>query len=922
MLAVLLTTAGTCFWYIWFQANAGSVTSSLFIPLTIALAYDGTFLPLVYLYYVGRMRRPRPVSARAGLRVALITLCVPSTESLDVITAQLRALTQVSYPHDSWVLDEGNDPEVRREAERLGICYFSRRGVGRYNQPAAPFQAKTKAGNVNAWIDSHGSSYDYFVQFDIDHRPEPHYLDRVLGYFVDPMVGWVQAPSLYRNLENWIARGAAEQELVLQGPLQQGFYGSNQTPFIIGSHCTYRMSAIREIGGFQPTRAEDHLDSLVLATRGYRGVFVPEILALGQGPETFEMYLRQQFAWAYSMMQILFTRAPYLLWRCRPRQALQFLFAESWYPLWSTSMLVLFCAPTVALLASERPSAIDLPTFLLASAPLTTIQFVVWQWTRRWHLPPGLGLSWRGVTLHVARWPVIVWALINVVLRIRHPYMITPKGTQNDLPYLSLASQGLYVGLAIMSVGAIWLHSVLGSRLNDGYVLCALLSALWMLLVVTTNVVGNVVALVRRRTNVFQIVRLRLVPVTIMCLVALGIAQTVNKQAGQIEAASGLTGDSPWQPIAVLAYGLTNPSGRTRTSADLAFNAATVKPNTSPDVVAGRSGSRSIAADASTLLARGPTRPATTPTEAARSVAPVVLSPGRIVVGAYDPQHALDSTPFGLDHVFLNDDEPGRLADALATARGQRILMATIEMARLPGNDSTTLEALLAGRYDANFKLLAQIVRNQKPQDVLIRWGQEMDLAGLYPWSVGDPSLYRAAFRRVVSLFRDAGATNARFVWSPAGTDRAVDFYPGADVVDYTGLTILGDATWDSLYGLPPQSFRDILQPRYDVLAPFAKPLILAEVGVSGSTARQSAWLAEAATSIGDFPAVRAFVYFNGVNAPNNHRATQPDWHLRPTDFARFVQRITVGDPTPSPPSEPTSGHPQQLGSDRPGRPA
>jgi cellulose synthase (UDP-forming) len=164
----------------------------------------------------------------------------------------------------------------------------------------------------------------------------------------------------------------------LQGPLQQGFYGSSQTPFIIGSHCTYRSTAIREIGGFQPTRAEDHLDSLVLATRGYRGVFVPEVLAVGNGPDTFDMYLRQQFAWAYSMMQIFFTRAPRLLWRCRPRQALQFLFAESWYTLWGTSMLVLFGIPMVALLTRARPSGIGFSTFVLASLPLSATQFIIW----------------------------------------------------------------------------------------------------------------------------------------------------------------------------------------------------------------------------------------------------------------------------------------------------------------------------------------------------------------------------------------------------------------------------------------------------------------------------------------------------------------------------------------------------------------
>src|SRR6185436_15243091 len=146
------------------------------------------------------------------------------------------------------------------------------RGIRKYNQQTPPFKSKTKAGNVNAWLDHvKRRKYDFFVQFDIDHLAKPNYLNKTLGYFKDPEVAWVQAPSVYKNRDHWTARGAAEQELVLQGPLQMGFYGHSETPFIIGSHCTYRMSAVREIGGFQPTRAEDHLDTLMLAQRGHRG---------------------------------------------------------------------------------------------------------------------------------------------------------------------------------------------------------------------------------------------------------------------------------------------------------------------------------------------------------------------------------------------------------------------------------------------------------------------------------------------------------------------------------------------------------------------------------------------------------------------------------------------------------------------------
>src|SRR6185437_16832226 len=99
------------------------------------------------------MRTPETLPAPPHLRVALITLCVPDHESLDIIELQLQALMKVDYPHDSWILDEGNSAGVRSLAAKTGVHYFTRNGVPRFNQPGPPFKAKTKAGNVNAWLD-------------------------------------------------------------------------------------------------------------------------------------------------------------------------------------------------------------------------------------------------------------------------------------------------------------------------------------------------------------------------------------------------------------------------------------------------------------------------------------------------------------------------------------------------------------------------------------------------------------------------------------------------------------------------------------------------------------------------------------------------------------------------------------------------
>ena len=95
------------------------------------------------------------------------------------------------------------------------------------------------------------------------------------------------------------------------------------------------------------------------------------------------------------------------------------------------------------------------------------------------------------------------------------------------------------------------------------------------------------------------------------------------------------------------------------------------------------------------------------------------------------------------------------------------------------------------GWRDDELRALARVVRGRNPQVVLIRWGHEMELGGSYPWAANHPVLYRAAFRHVVELFRAEGVENARWVWSPAGDPGAAAYFPGHDVVDYVGITVL-----------------------------------------------------------------------------------------------------------------------------------
>src|SRR4051794_7796436 len=89
------------FWTWWLRPEHHGALG-LYLAASVPLAYLTTVLPSFYWFFVGRMRRPEHMEPAPDRRVAMITLCVPSHETLDVISAQLEALTRVRYPHDSW----------------------------------------------------------------------------------------------------------------------------------------------------------------------------------------------------------------------------------------------------------------------------------------------------------------------------------------------------------------------------------------------------------------------------------------------------------------------------------------------------------------------------------------------------------------------------------------------------------------------------------------------------------------------------------------------------------------------------------------------------------------------------------------------------------------------------------------------------
>jgi cellulose synthase (UDP-forming) len=211
------------------------------------------------------------------------------------------------------------------------------------------------------------------------------------------------------------------------------------------------------------------------------------------------------------MMQVLFRFTPRMLRRYTPRQALQFLFVQTWYVLWSLSMLVLFTVPLVALMVDESIAHVRLTSFWVHSWPAALVALVGWLWSRTWHAPKTVRLSWRGVMLHVARWMVVLSALVQVVLRVKKPYMITTKGVgRGTLPPMPPAVLAPYLGLVGSSLAACWFYiTVYDHSAAQGYLFFAIHGAALFWLLIALILVQDLRLLERLDTSARAWVRAR-----------------------------------------------------------------------------------------------------------------------------------------------------------------------------------------------------------------------------------------------------------------------------------------------------------------------------------------------------------------------------------------------------------------------------
>ncbi|NMH95670.1 glycosyltransferase, partial [Pseudonocardia bannensis] len=421
------------------EGGGWTLAANIFVIASIALVEGLRMINVISLSLASLLARdPVPVRPDPTLRVAFLTTIVPGKEPLEMVRTTLRAARRIR--HDGvfhvWLLDEGDDPEVREMCRKEGVRHFSRKGVAEYNQPSGHFKAKTKHGNYNAWVDRHGYRYDVFLSVDPDHVPLPNYAERMLGYFRDPDVAYVVGPQCYANVDNTVTKGAESQQFPFHSVIQRAAnaYGA---AMLVGTNNAVRIDALMCIGGLIDSITEDMATGLALHSRRnpatgskWRSVYTPDVVAVGEGPTSWSDYFSQQLRWSRGTFEILAGTFWGRLHRLPPGRLLHYLLIATFYP--SMAVGWILGSFNAVLYLAFGVSGIVVPPELWLALYVDATLFQTWVYVRnrRYNVSPyeqagSPGL--RGMAMSVLCAPIYASSLIATVLRRPAKFVVTPK---------------------------------------------------------------------------------------------------------------------------------------------------------------------------------------------------------------------------------------------------------------------------------------------------------------------------------------------------------------------------------------------------------------------------------------------------------------------------------------------------------------
>jgi cellulose synthase/poly-beta-1,6-N-acetylglucosamine synthase-like glycosyltransferase len=405
------------------------ILATYFFVLVILAVYGWHRYYLVYLYMKNRSRRPVP----AGTLDALppVTVQLPIYNEMYVADRLIDVVCQLDYPRELLeiqVLDDSTDETCavaeravhRNAAQGVDITYLHR--TDRTGFKAGALEAGLKVARG-----------EYIAIFDADFTPTSDFLRRTVPFFADPGVGMVQARWGHIN-QNYSLLTQI-QAILLDGHFVLEHGARNRSGLFFNFNGTagiWRRTAIADAGGWQHDTLTEDLDlSYRAQLRGWRFVFLQDLVAPAEVPVEMNAFKLQQHRWAKGSIQTCRKLMPRLLRSTLPLGVK----AEAFFHLSANFNYLLMCvlsmlmAPSMAIrynMGWYEMLLIDVPLFFAATASVANFYMVCQRelhrdWTTRLKYLPFLMSIGIGLTVNNTR------AVLEALFNKKSEFTRTPK---------------------------------------------------------------------------------------------------------------------------------------------------------------------------------------------------------------------------------------------------------------------------------------------------------------------------------------------------------------------------------------------------------------------------------------------------------------------------------------------------------------
>lgn len=245
-----------------------------------------------------RRRRERSVPGNPGARVAVL---IAAFNEEKVIARTIQSVLASKFPvAEVIVVDDGSTDGTGDRVE----SEFA--GDPRIRLVRQPNGGKASALNRACAL----TDAEIAVCVDADTMLDFEAIGRLVAHFTDETVAAVAGNVQVGNVHNLITSWQSVEYTTSQNLDRRAYASLNAVTVVPGAIGAWRVSALREAGGYQAdTLAEDMDLTWRLRRLGYRIENEPAAYAYTEAPDTLRSFFKQRFRWAFGTLQCLVKHA-------------------------------------------------------------------------------------------------------------------------------------------------------------------------------------------------------------------------------------------------------------------------------------------------------------------------------------------------------------------------------------------------------------------------------------------------------------------------------------------------------------------------------------------------------------------------------------------------------------------------------------